>query len=305
MVGVAAAVIVILAGGGYWWLHRPSPAPAIAATKAVDIAAPTTSRATITLAGGQKVFLDSVGSGTVAVQGNVTVIKRADGQVVYNGSARQAPGSLISYNTLSNPRGSKPVSLTLSDGTNVWLNSESSLTYPTAFVGKERTVTITGEAYFEVTKNPTMPFTVTKDAITITVLGTDLNVNAYTNETNLNVTLLEGSVKVTRGDASDLLRPGQQAQIGKDIKVISDVDVDEVMAWKNGKFFFGEKANIETIMNQIARWYDIDVEYQKKVNVHFGGSMSRQVNASKLLDKLEMTGDVHFKIEGKKVIVMP
>jgi transmembrane sensor len=305
MAGMAAAVMVILAGGGYWWLHRQSPAPAVAATKAIDIAAPMTSRATIILAGGQKVFLDSVRSGTVAVQGNVTVIKRADGQVVYSGSAPQAPGSTIGNNTLSNPRGSKPVSLTLSDGTNVWLNSESSLTYPAAFVGKERKVTITGEAYFEVTKNAAMPFTVTKGETTITVLGTDLNVNAYADETNLKVTLLEGSVKVTRGNASDLLRPGQQAQIGKGIQVISDVDVDEVMAWKNGKFIFGEKANIETIMNQIARWYDIDVEYQKKVNVHFGGSISRQVNASKLLEKLEMTGDVHFKIEGKKVIVMP
>lgn len=305
MAGVAAVVMLILAGGGYWRLHRPGPALAGATTKAVDIAAPTTSRATITLAGGQKVFLDSVGSGTVAVQGNVTVTKRADGQVVYNGSAPQAPGTLIGYNTLSNPRGSKPVSLTLSDGTNVWLNSESSLTYPTVFAGKARNVTITGEAYFEVTKNPTMPFTVTKGEIIITVLGTDLNVNAYTDETDLKVTLLEGSVKVTRGGASDLLKPGQQAQIGKEIKVLSNVDVDEVMAWKNEKFIFGEKANIETIMNQIARWYDVDVEYQKKVNVHFGGSISRQMNASKLLEKLEMTGDVHFKIEGKKVIVMP
>lgn len=307
--GVAAAVMMILAGGGYWWLHRQSPAPAIAATKAIDIAAPRTSRATITLAGGQKVFLDSVGSGTVAVQGDVTVIKKADGQVVYNGSAQQgqaqAPGALIGYNTLSNPRGSKPVSLTLSDGTNVWLNNESSLTYPAAFVGKERKVMITGEAYFEVTKNAAMPFTVTKGETTITVLGTDLNVNAYADETNLKVTLLEGSVKVTRGDVSDLLRPGQQAQIGKSIKVVSDVDVDEVMAWKNNKFIFGEKASIETIMNQITRWYDMDVEYRKKVNVHFGGSISRQVNVSKLLEKLEMTGDVHFKIEGKKVIVMP
>ena len=303
--GVAAAAVLILAGGGYWWLHRQSQAPAVVTTKAIDITAPTTSRATITLADGQKVFLDSVGSGTVAVQGSITVIKKADGQVVYNGSAPQVASSPVSYNVLSNPRGSKAVSLTLSDGTNVWLNSESSLTYPTAFFGKQRKVTITGEAYFEVTKNTAMPFTVTKGEMTITVLGTHFNVNAYPDDTNMKVTLLEGSVKVTRGDASDLLRPSQQAQIGKGIKVISDVDVDEVMAWKNGKFIFGEKANIETIMNQIARWYDIDVEYQKKVNVHFGGSMSRQVNASKLLDKLEMTGDVHFKIEGKKVIVMP
>jgi ferric-dicitrate binding protein FerR (iron transport regulator) len=301
----AAAVVLLISFGAYWTGNRKNEKPTIAAVSKVDLLPPSAIRATITLANGQKVFLDSAGHGTLAVQGNVRVIKIANGQIVYNGSALPASGSHMVYNTLSNPRGSKAVSLTLSDGTSVWLNSESSLTYPADFIGAARNVTITGEAYFEVTKNIHMPFTITKGETTITVLGTHFNVNAYPDEKNLEVTLLEGSVKVTQGNVSDLLRPGQQAQIGKDIKVVTSVDLDEVMAWKNDKFLFGEKTDIATIMRQLARWYDVDVEYQGTVSQHFWGAISRNVNASKVFEMLETTGGAHFKIEGKKVTVMP
>jgi ferric-dicitrate binding protein FerR (iron transport regulator) len=156
-----------------------------------------------------------------------------------------------------------------------------------------------------VTKKPEMPFTVTKGETTITVLGTHFDVNAYADEKNLKVTLLQGSVKVMRGNISGLLRPGQQAQVGEDLKVVNNVDLDEVMAWKNDKFLFGEKTDISTIMRQLARWYDVDVEYQGTVSQHFWGSISRNVNASRVFEMLETTGGVHFKIEGKKVTVMP
>ncbi len=302
----AAAVAILLIGfGAYWNSNRKNEKPTIAAVPKVDLLPPSAIRATIKLANGQKVFLDSAGHGTLAVQGNARVVKQANGQIVYSGSALLASGSHMVYNTLSNPRGSKAVSLTLSDGTAVWLNSESSLTYPADFIGAVRNVTITGEAYFEVAKNTAMPFTITKGATTITVLGTHFNVNAYPDENNLKVTLLEGSVKVTQGNVSDLLRPGQQAQIGKDIKVVTNVDLDEVMAWKNDKFLFGEKTDITVIMRQLARWYDVDVEYQGTVSQHFWGGISRNVNASKVFEMLETTGGAHFKIEGKKVTVMP
>jgi len=302
----AAAVAILLIGSGAYWIsNRKNEKPTIAAVSKVDLSPPTAIRATITLANGQKVFLDSAGGGTLAVQGTVRVIKKANGQIVYNGSASPASGSHTVYNTLTNPRGSKAVSLTLSDGTSVWLNSESSLTYPAEFIGNERNVSITGEAYFEVTKKPAMPFTVTKGETTITVLGTHFDVNAYADEKNLKVTLLEGSVKVKQGNASGLLRPGQQAQVGEDLKVVNNVDLDEVMAWKNDKFLFGEKTDITTIMRQLARWYDVDVEYQGTVSQHFWGSISRNVNASRVFEMLETTGGAHFRIEGKKVTVMP
>ena len=139
----------------------------------------------------------------------------------------------------------------------------------------------------------------------VTVLGTRFNVNAYDDEDATKVTLLEGSVKINKGNATSLLKPGQQARISSDIKTGNDIDMDEVMAWKNGKFQFGEAADIATIMRQIVRWYDVDVEYKGEIAGHIGGTMSRNVNASQVFKMLEMTGAVRFQIDGKKVIVMP
>jgi hypothetical protein len=269
----------------------------------MDIKPPQSSRATITLANGHKIYLDSTAKGILIRQGNVKLQKLADGEIIYSGSSTNTE-----YNTLTNPRGSRPVTMTLTDGTKVWLNAGSSLTYPVAFTGKERKVEITGEAYFEVSRNTSRPFTVKKvqDDASILVLGTHFNVNAYDDEAVMKITLLEGAVKVSKGTNSSLLTPGQQAEL-KDgsIRLINDADMDEVMAWKNGKFQFGEKTDIETIMRQLARWYDVETEYRGKVNRHFWGSISRDANVSQVLKMLETTGIVHFKIEGRKVIVMP
>jgi hypothetical protein len=269
----------------------------------MDVEAPQSNRAAITLASGHKIYLDSAAKGILVSQGNVKLFKLADGEITYSGSNTAAE-----YNTLTNPRGSRPVAMTLTDGTKVWLNAGSSLTYPVAFTGKERNVEITGEAYFEVTHHTGMPFTVKKlgDDASILVLGTHFNVNAYDDEAAMKITLLEGAVKVSKGTNSSLLTPGQQAEL-KDgsIRLINDADMDEVMAWKNGKFQFGEKTGIETIMRQVARWYDVETEYRGKVNRHFWGSISRNVNVSQVLKMLETTGAVHFKMEGMKVIVMP
>jgi ferric-dicitrate binding protein FerR (iron transport regulator) len=300
-----AAVLLILVGSYFYFNNKKgvSNTPVHSEILA-DVTAPQINRAAITLASGRKIYLDSASKGLLVSQGNVRLQKLADGQITYSGSGTTE----IEYNTLTNPRGSKPVTLTLTDGTKVWLNTGSSLTYPVAFAGKERKVAITGEAYFEVTDNARMPFTVEKlhDDVKILVLGTHFNVNAYDDETAMKITLLEGAVKVSKGKSGDVLKPGQQAQL-KDgnIRLINDVDMDEVMAWKNGKFLFGEKTDIETIMRQLARWYDVEAEYKGKVDRHFWGSISRNVNVSQVLKMLETTGAVHFKIEGKKVIVMP
>jgi transmembrane sensor len=301
----AAVIIMILGAGTYLFLNHPSPKKVIAAEttqKMViqDVAAPAKSKAVLTLADGRKIELDSISNGTLAQQGSVQVVKLADGQIAYNGT-----GGDVLYNTLNVPRGSKVVTIKLSDGTLVWLNSESSLRYPASFTGTERKVEITGEAYFEVTHNAAMPFIVKKDAMEIKVLGTHFNINTYEDERMAKVTLLEGSVQVSKNHQQDLLRPGQQAWINDQIKLVNGVNIEEVMAWKNGIFQFGEKADLDLIMRKIARWYDVDVAYEGGViNQRFGGEIPMNSNLSQVLEILRTSG-VRFTIDGKKVIVKP
>ena len=301
----AAAIILLFGAGVYLHLNHPSPKKVVAANitqKPVtnDVPAPVNSKAVLTLADGSKIELDSINNGTLARQGNVQIVKQADGQIAYNGT-----GSEDLYNTLNVPRGSKVVTIKLSDGTQVWLNSESSLRYPASFRGIERKVEITGEAYFEVAHNMAIPFIVKKDAMEIKVSGTSFNINAYEDEGINKVTLLEGSIRVSISNHQNLLKPGQQAQIKDDIRLINGVDIEEVMAWKNGKFQFGEKADLNFIMRKIARWYDVDVEYEGgTINQRFGGEMPMNSNLSQVLEILRISG-VHFTINGKKVIVRP
>ena len=312
---LAVAASIILTLGLSYWLYEKQGTQYDRSDKPVaivsnDIKAPGNSRAMITLADGRKVYLDSVGKGTLATQGNVQLVKLADGQIAYH-QKPESGNQEMEYNTLFNPRGSKVVSITMADGTKVWLNAESSLRYPTAFVGKERKVEISGEAYFEVAPSvfaddgTKKTFIVQKGDMKITVLGTHFNVNAYDDEAVAKVTLLEGSVKINRGNAAGLLKPGQQARISSGIKIGDDVDLEEVMAWKNGKFQFGDATDIVTIMKQVGRWYDVDIEYKGTITGHIGGTISRFENASQVLKMLEMTGSVSLKIDGKKVIVMP
>lgn len=301
----AAVLIGLICTGGFFLLisrsHRESDLPPGNPISQQDIA-PGGNKAILTLAGGSNIILDSAANGTLVRQGNVDIVKLSNGQLAYKSKGENDATAL--YNTLSTPRGGQ-YRLTLPDGSRVWLNAASSIRYPTAFSGKERRVELTGEAYFEIAKNAAMPFAVSKGGVAITVLGTNFNVNAYPDEATMKVTLLEGSVRVTQGGAADLLQAGQQARIGKDIQVTGKVDVDEVMAWKNGKFIFGDRTDIATIMRQVARWYDVEVEYQGTVTQHFWGTISRDVNVSRIFRMLEATGGVHFKIGGKKVTVMP
>jgi transmembrane sensor len=307
---VVAAVIIILmlSAGGYFYFKNGNPQKQIAKTDTQeerfknDIP-PGNNNATLILSNGEKIILDSTISGRLARQGNVNVEKLGNGQITYNTTSGS---NTALYNTLVNPRGAKPVYLQLVDGSKIWLNTESSLHYPTAFVGKERKVEITGEAYFEVAFNPAMPFKVSKGDAEVQVLGTHFNVNTYNNEDFIKVTLLEGSVKVKTTNDNGLLKPGQQARIRGDgtMEIIKDADIDEVMAWKNGQFIFRD-ASIETIMKQAARSYDADVVYEGKIPGRFVAEIPRDVQMSSLLHILELTDRVHFKIDGKKITVMP
>lgn len=299
---VAILIIITAGSGAYLWnsrLSSPETVQNFNRIPAQNDIEPGKNKAILTLADGSTIIPENAGNGILATQGNVRLVKTTDGQIEYKGT-----GNVEIYNTLTVPRGGKVKMLILSDGTRVWLNSESSLHYPTAFVEKDRRVEITGEAYFEVAKIEGKKFFVTGDGITTEVLGTHFNVNTYADEPFVKITLLEGKVKVSNKSASGILKPGQQALIDSEIKVVDRVDAEEVMAWKNGKFQFTD-ASIETIMKQVTRWYDAEVVYEGKISGNFVADISRNVPVSKLLNLLELTNRVHFSIADKKIIVKP
>jgi transmembrane sensor len=297
--GWAAAAVVLLGIGAYLWnANMGKTKPAVAVTPAVIT--PGKNGAVLTLADGSQLVLDSLGNGVVADQNGTQVVLKG-GTIAYEASG-SAKGE-VAYNTMTTPKG-RQFRVTLPDGTGVWLNAASSISYPTVFAGNERKVTITGEVYFEVVKNARMPFKVNVNNKTeVEVLGTHFNVKAYDNETAIRTTLLEGAVKVGQ---SAMLKPGDQAVFKKNSPLTIDhsPDIDKVMAWKNGLFNF-EGASFAEIMRQLERWYDIEVTYEKGVpNIEFEGKMTRDVPLNDLLKMLERS-DIHFKIEGRKLIVLP
>lgn len=304
----AAAVLFMLAGATYLFIHTSTTPATIAKSKTPlrDIPAPTSNKATITLGNGQQIILDSTENGTLAQEGNVTVVKNPNGEIAYT-SDKETSGNKSRINTLTNPRGSNVVTLVLADGTRVWLNAESSITYPTAFADNERKVTITGEAYFEVVHNTAKPFFVKKGDAEVQVLGTHFNVNAYDDENDLKVTLLEGSVKVSdiMRSESRIIKPGEQAQVSSTIKVVKDADPESVMAWKNGYFSF-HNADLQTIMKQLARWYDIKVRYENGINAQrFTGDIGRTLTLKQVLEGLKIVKANYTIDVGNTVIVRP
>lgn len=304
---IAASLIVMAGLGIYFYATNNKQQLPIAVITPKDIPAPATNRAMITLADGSLVFLDSVNNGQLAQMGNIKLIKLANGQIAYQSAGGKVLEEL-KYNTLTNPRGSKVIDMQLSDGSHVWLNAGSSITYPVAFVGKERKVELKGEGYFEVTKDPGKKFIVTTArGVNTEVLGTHFNVNAYEGESDIKVTLLEGSVKVSDNNLQHvIIKPGQQAVSSSDLglRAISNVDLDAVTAWKNGLFQF-QGASIEEVMRQLAIWYDLDVVYEKNVpNIDFGGKMQRSLSLKQVLSLLEKNG-VKFKVDGRRITVLP
>lgn len=317
----AAAVLCIMLGAATTLIlitrkNKQEPIIAKKAEAPKELEAPKDTRAMITLANGEKIFLDSADDGTLVTQGSVHVVKTADGRIVYNTNGNETDKA-TGYNSLFNPRGSKVVSLTLSDGTKVWLNSQSSLRYPIFFTGFERKVEITGEAYFEVATVmaadgnkmkfvvDVMPTTGGVSKARIDVLGTHFNVNAYDDEENMKTTLLEGSVRLSKDGKQGMLKPGQQAQVGHGhINIVEHVNTEAVMAWKEGYFSFNE-TDLVTLMRQIGRWYNVEIEYAGAVpRRKFGGEITRNAKASEVLKILEES-KVYCRIEGNKIIVLP
>lgn len=301
----AASILIILSVGSYFYFHQSKLAKQVAQIPAHDVL-PGGNKAILTLAGGSKIVLSNSKNGTLAQQGNATIVKTASGQVSYTVSNVPTTQQVF-MNTITTPRGGKWY-LTLADGTKVWLNAASSITYPTVFTGNERKVSITGEAYFEVTHDATKPFKVNFNNQTVQVLGTHFNINGYNDEPENRTTLVEGSIRISNALTSALLKPGQQAQVkpsgNAKIEVVTDKDIERTLAWKNGLFIFNS-TDLYTLMRELSRWYNVDIEYQGNVKDDvFYGKIKQDNNLSQILKVLEL-GDVHFRIEGKKLIVLP
>ena len=305
-IAVAASILGILVLSGFLLFNRSGETSFVKGKvnnkRFKNDVSPGGNKAVLTLADGSTIVLDEAQNGELAQQGNSKIIK-LDGKLSYD-PVNKNPKEVV-YNTISTPNGGQ-YQLELADGSLVWLNATSSIRFPTTFIGKERRIEITGEAYFEIAKNREMPFIVAVNGAEVQVLGTHFNINAYNDEDNVKTTLLEGSVKFVSGDNSNILKPGQQFQLAKNgaFNVANDVNVDEVVAWKNGLFAF-ENATIERVMRQFSRWYDVEIEYRGKTDDLFIAEMRRNIKLSDALKALELTGKVKFDIEGKKIIVMP
>jgi transmembrane sensor len=334
---VAAAAVLLFVVGGLWFVvdRRNTKQPSVTQIPRIKDVAPGKDGAILTLADGRQVVLDSLGNGIVANQ-NGTQIVLKNGQLEYkpltiadsrltNEDSPLTTGHSPSYNTISTPRG-RQFQVALPDGSKVWLNAASSLRYPTAFTGTERRVEVTGEVYFEVAPSTSLrtgsrvPFIVNINGkAEVEVLGTHFNINAYDDEDAIRTTLLEGKVKVTATDPrlstidSRLLSPGQQAQlttnntrpaVGGELQTTSNIDLDKIMAWKNGVFNF-QDASLQEVMRQLARWYDIEVVYEKNIPaIEFEGAMNRGNPLLVVMGSLEKLG-VHYRLDGRRLVVLP
>lgn len=300
----AAAILVLIVGiSVYLNLNVKTIDEQLATTNfsVTEVIAPQATRAVITLSDGNRLYLDSLSDGIIAFEGNARVVKKADG-VVYQPTLDT---KTIHYNVLTVPRGSRLVNLTLSDGSRIWLNAESSMRYPVNFTGATRNVEITGEAYFEVSRDPQRRFYVSSRGLTTEVLGTHFNVNTYADEPAMKITLLEGSVHVKYARGGDtMLKPGEQASVSESstLLVEKNIDTQAVIAWKNENFMM-KGTDLGALARQMARWYDIQVMFEGKVpNRKFGGSISRNVNLSTMLKALQESGIESEFEEGKLII---
>jgi len=318
-----AALLLLISTVGLYFFGVPRPFDKgdkqITANHKTQIL-PGGNNAILTLSNGIVINLQQAENGKLADEGNVSVTKNKNGQLIYNINNTSDKRSInsLSINTLTTPRGGQ-YQLNLPDGSKVWLNAASSLKFPSTFTGlNQRKVELSGEAYFEIAKvtvkdksarnkEVRLPFIVVTGRQKVEVLGTHFNVNAYTDELNTKTTLLEGSVKVTDADERHTvtLKPGQQSVLNADALVIERADVEKGIDWKSGKFIF-KNESLESIMRKVARWYDVEVIYAGNVPKQetFSGTVSRFDDVEKVLRRLELTGEVRFKINGRQITVL-
>jgi ferric-dicitrate binding protein FerR (iron transport regulator) len=294
---VAASLLLAVLTGFLLYRNNPvSEKPTAQSTTNLPQAAPGTRKAILTLSDGQSIQLggdpQNINDGGAAITTN-------NSEVVYTTTKQTA----VAYNTIATPKGGE-YQVTLPDGTQVWLNAETSLRYPTSFTGSERRVELTGEAYFEVAKNAKQPFIVQSGETVVKVLGTHFNIMAYPDESIQKTTLTEGSVALSKGGGHEILKPGQAGTIahGTNNIVVASTDIEQDLAWKNGNFYF-QKTELSTIMKQLARWYDLEIRYSGTVpKKRFVGKISRYTNLSDVLDVLRLS-DIKFSMTGKTLTV--
>jgi len=316
---VAAGTMMLMATAGYFLFSHKNPVPKIVQTPIPQTrpVTPGGNKALLTLGDGSVIVLDSAANGALSQQGKTIVLKKQDGELIYQ-SQHNGNQEAVAWNTISTPRGGQ-YQVVLPDGTKVWLNAVSTLRFPAGFTGNERVVQLTGEAYFEVAEvqmpgtGKKMPFKVfinpspvANEGNRVEVLGTHFNIKAYSDEATINTTLLEGAVSMVSPKVRSFLKPGQQAQVSKDGQMYVDehADVEEAVAWKNGRFVFNE-ANVQAVMRELARWYDVEIVYAGKVPAEkFEGEIPRNSNITEVFKILELS-NVHCKIEGRKITVLP
>jgi transmembrane sensor len=299
LVGAAAMVLLVIGAGLFYYTGFVQAD--------VDIQ-PGYNKAYLTLGNGQKISLNDTGNGELATEAGVEITKTANGEVIYSISDHaQHHANLM--NTIETPNGGQ-YQVRLPDGSRVWLNAASKLSYPVSFAGSaRREVSLSGEAYFEILKDKTHPFIVKSAGQEVKVLGTHFNVNSYRDESLTQTTLLEGSVQVSVAHSSKtvVLKPGQQASVDHEadfgIKVTEVKDFEMAVAWKNGNFYFVDES-LEGVMKKIARWYDMEVVFQGNAGeIRMGGLISRKLVLSQVLGLLETTTTCSFRIEGRKISV--
>ena len=308
--GVAASILIVFSTALFFYTNRLPAGQTIAEipVKKKEIIKPGGNKAILTLSDGSTIILDHAKNGILANQAGVSIQKTSDGKLLYtfsnNVAAESKSAASVIYNKIETPAGGK-YQINLPDGSTVWLNASSSLRFPALFAGLTREVELTGEAYFDVAKNKNKPFKVrTKDQI-VEVLGTQFNINSYSDEGEIKTTLIEGSVKIIYKDKVVLLGPGQQFQPSNSNVKVVEADTEEVVAWKNGYFLFKDE-DIRSIMRKVSRWYNVEVSYAGDIpSVGFGGNISRSKDIKEVLDALQLTNAVHFKIEERRVTVMP
>lgn len=290
---VAAAVVAgLLLMGGWFFLGRRG-----AGEFAGRTILPGRNGAVLTLSDHRQILLDSVVDGVIAEEGGAAV-RLSDGKIAYG----KTEGDEIVYNTLSTPRG-RQFRVILPDGTAVWLNAASMLRYPAVFRDSVRSVELEGEAYFEVAADKAHPFIVRAGGQRLRVLGTHFNINAYTDEPSVRTVLVEGGVRVDAGAASVVLKPGEGSVLTGNVLTWGPADVEEATAWKNGYFVFNSE-DIHPLMRKLARWYDVAIVYEEDVKASgFNGTVQRFADISQVLHKLELTNEVHFKIEGRTIMI--
>lgn len=303
LAGVAALVMTCLAFL-YFFRQKPRVSAPLVKTIVHDVS-PGGNRAILTLGDGSTIVLDSAANGELTRQGDVRVMKAQDGKLNYVGAGKVDEAVVMRYNTINTPYGGK-YQVTLADGTKVWLNAVSSLTFPTDFTGAAREVSLKGEAYFEVAQNAAKPFIVKVGDMKVNVLGTHFNINAYDEEDAIRTTLLEGAVKVEAGNRSLPVKMGEQGVWNKidKLQLKQNADLEAAVAWKNGFFQFNS-TDLQVIMRQVARWYNVQVVYagDDVKDESFSGSIPSNENVSQLLKMLEMTGTVQFEVTDRTITV--